>query len=493
MRRLTRPLAFAAGVGIVVAGIAATTPPTPATAQESPIFKQSGLDEGWVVLETSTGARPGDPYETNSIGFLSKDDIGTDGLTPDDYGEIDWRQTISAGKDCQLLVEPVVEEGVAKSPLVRIDGVNASEAQDTALYAGVVGDSIGVRYTGKGKFSEGTGTPCGEANANEDKGEILVQALKVTGVGGVLFSGVDADIEAKYDADVAVDFTLLDGTTSTSEVYISGNNDNNPDSGPRDNFPIIAAPSGGAYATAVTFKPINAPDSGAVSLEGGSDGTLDTIQDKIDDVYEEDLTSLRTALGTGATIFEVTRATAVLDCTGEKVTVGDVEITHLPAGAVPIDAGAVPIDQREQNTCTENLPFLIERESEGVVLVSVPTDATTDAYVVTIPFPDQPAESDYTLLTPTTVDYLLTNADGSLREDSDRIFPLELCNGSYPGENGQLYSQLVMPIDVLPDDGNQGVCGISRTTTFSSFEDDVYKVDLVETVLIVGDPFINAN
>jgi hypothetical protein len=132
---------------------------------------------------------------------------------------------------------------------------------------GLVKDGLGVKSTG-----DGTGEPCGRVEASD--GETISVALG-SALDGYLMTAIDVDLELKFNAAVTVRF-FHDGTEIVSARVTgftgSGGSDDGPDSGDGDNYRFYARPTAGGNP--VLFDKVEfAPTAGAISLEGGADGT----------------------------------------------------------------------------------------------------------------------------------------------------------------------------------------------------------------------------
>jgi len=444
MRRLTRPLAFAAGAALAVGAIAVTAVPGQAT--ESIELKTSGLEEGGLIV-LSTQQDPADGYQR--IGYVAPG-----------ASSVDWHQQLTADKECRLVLETLPD----KSALVQIDAVDPATKSTKNLYAGFVGDSIGVRSTEKGKSSEGTGTPCGEANGTQ-------QAVRVT-FNGYALTAVEADIEAKYNADVRFEFASLDPTYdfdpgqagTQPEVYkedltTGSGSDNNPDSGDNDNFRVSYRLQAPASAIVIGIDETG-DTTGAVSLEGGGDGTL-----------PED-GGLGEALGTGATVFEVTKAVDLLPCggTAEDQFVGaDFNGYTLVERLTDLAGGA----------CEPLLYSLDWELGEGTAtLVTFAVEASSVAqYRWTITAQPEALAGDPPRTRVSEIDY---NFDGNSE-------PLAWCLGTYDEPNLPSTGVVRPPSGTDP---GQGFCIIERDEKLTGPND---YVQVTETLYGLGDPLYFGN
>jgi hypothetical protein len=132
---------------------------------------------------------------------------------------------------------------------------------------GLVKDGLGVKSTG-----DGTGEPCGRVEASD--GEKISVALG-SALGDYLMTAIDVDLELKFNASVTVKF-YHEGTEIVAARVTgwtgSGGSDDGPDSGDGDNFRFYARPTAGGNP--ILFDKVEfVPTSGAISLEGGADGT----------------------------------------------------------------------------------------------------------------------------------------------------------------------------------------------------------------------------
>jgi hypothetical protein len=133
---------------------------------------------------------------------------------------------------------------------------------------GFVKDGFGVRSSG-----DGNGEPCGRAEAED--GEQLSVTLG-SALGAHLMTAVDLDLELKFNA--SVDILFKHDGTKVAEVLNwtgMGGSDDGPDSGDLDNFRFNSRDEGvNVGSNTVYFNEVLiVPKSGAVSLEGGADGT----------------------------------------------------------------------------------------------------------------------------------------------------------------------------------------------------------------------------
>lgn len=133
---------------------------------------------------------------------------------------------------------------------------------------GFVRDGFGVRSSG-----DGNGEPCGRAEAED--GETLSVTLG-SATSDYLMTAVDLDLELKFNATVTILFKH--GGTTVGQVTGwtgMGGSDDGPDSGDLDNFRFNSRSEGiNSETNTIYFNEVEiVPTSGAVSLEGGADGT----------------------------------------------------------------------------------------------------------------------------------------------------------------------------------------------------------------------------
>jgi hypothetical protein len=129
---------------------------------------------------------------------------------------------------------------------------------------GAVKDGLGVKSS-----MDGTGEPCGRVEASD--GEAISVALG-SDLDGYLMSAIDVDLELKFNAIVDVIFMHDGATVHTFEDFSgTGGSDDGPDSGDGDNFRFSYP---GEDDDPILFDTVMFnPTAGAMSLEGGADGT----------------------------------------------------------------------------------------------------------------------------------------------------------------------------------------------------------------------------
>jgi hypothetical protein len=133
---------------------------------------------------------------------------------------------------------------------------------------GFVKDGFGVRSSG-----DGNGEPCGRVEA--DDGEVLSVTLG-SAISDYLMTAVDLDLELKFNASVDIFFKHDGNVVAEVQDFTGmGGSDDGPDSGDLDNFRFNSRMYGVNTETDTVFfnEIVIDPDAGAVSLEGGADGT----------------------------------------------------------------------------------------------------------------------------------------------------------------------------------------------------------------------------
>jgi hypothetical protein len=227
MRRFTRPLAFVAGAALAVTGVTLAT--LPSQAQTSVTFTKLQLPSQFTLLDTSR----------NRVSSTAGDAT----------------QTIKVGCDLLEVLEPA-------GTLLDINA-----ATPTSANLGYGKNGIGV--AGK---KDKSGTRCADVDAEYQ------QSLEVrTGSAGGTWAVADLDIEFKGGSSLT--WKAYRGTSTTplpaSAITVTGlpgqASDNGPDSGDGDNYRVLfRATSTAGYFDRLVLTPTA---NGAISLEGGGDGT----------------------------------------------------------------------------------------------------------------------------------------------------------------------------------------------------------------------------
>jgi hypothetical protein len=136
---------------------------------------------------------------------------------------------------------------------------------------GQVKDGLGVKSP-----SDGSGEPCGRVEADDDE---AISVKLGSHLDDYLMTAIDVDLELKFNAEVEVYF-LHDGQPVLEDpdpFSGAGGSDDGPDSNDGDNYRYVFDPEDPVYFDEVVFK----PTAGAISLEGGADGT-DTAEAPFD-------------------------------------------------------------------------------------------------------------------------------------------------------------------------------------------------------------------
>ncbi|MEX0863878.1 MAG: hypothetical protein WD269_03285 [Acidimicrobiia bacterium] len=126
---------------------------------------------------------------------------------------------------------------------------------------GQVKDGLGVKSPG-----DGSGEPCGRVEADDD--EAISVALG-SHLDDYLMSAIDVDLELKFNAVVEISFSHGGIEVASDEFSPMAGSDDGPDSSDGDNFRYVFDPEDPVYFDEVEFR----PTAGALSLEGGADGT----------------------------------------------------------------------------------------------------------------------------------------------------------------------------------------------------------------------------
>lgn len=163
-------------------------------------------------------------------------------------------QTIGSGASCGLTLDSPDPAGA------NIVGFSPTP---TNANVGFVSDAIGVRGAG-----EGTGQPCGRIDGNQKLTlDLLSRIAPTTGSTKRAADFAELDIEGKFGAVFTITGSL--GASTYSETYDSSGPDSGPDSADGDNF-RTRFPSAGRF---LFNRLVFSVSSGAISLEGGADGT----------------------------------------------------------------------------------------------------------------------------------------------------------------------------------------------------------------------------
>jgi hypothetical protein len=203
--------------------------------------------------------------------------------------------------------EPVqgsaVTQGIANSSGCKVDQsawtLVSLSATGRSAFPGFVSDGFGA-----GGRGEGNGEPCGRI----DPGQSLSIQLD-TALDGTLIDFAELDLEAKFGVTIRVERRLDGQLVGFDEHDPSELNDDGPDSGDGDNYRIRVPETGMSAFDEIMLKPVGT--TGAVSLEGGADGTA---------ALPGGLAATELG-GTTDSVFHLIEADGVLDC-GDTVTEG---------------------------------------------------------------------------------------------------------------------------------------------------------------------------
>ena len=214
-----------------------------------------------------------EPGDNDYFGYSAPDADGVGGYAP-----VSETQIIGTEGQCKV--------ALSGEPLVVLTG--AGKGQN---YPGVFDDGLGVG----GKGTDGNGQPCGRI----DYGQTL--SLKLgTGLAGLKIDYAELDLELKYGTGVTATLLLGNVEVRTETITACSGSDCGPDSGDGDNYRVRVPASGTVLFDRIDLTPTDV--GGAVSLEGGDDGT------------EFDPGSLGEALGTLDSLFHLTTADGYVTC-----------------------------------------------------------------------------------------------------------------------------------------------------------------------------------
>jgi hypothetical protein len=170
---------------------------------------------------------------------------------------------------------------------------------------GFVSNAIGVRGSG----SDSNGQPCGRIDPGQSLTLTLAQSAGAV-LADEMIDFAELDIEGKFSVTFKIDGYAVDSsgaTLVTSETYDTTGSDSGPDSGDGDNYRVRFPKSGTTMVNRLVISIVG--PSGAVSLEGGSDGTGPC--DAADGCTEG---SLGQTLETTDSLFHLVQTDGLLDC-----------------------------------------------------------------------------------------------------------------------------------------------------------------------------------
>lgn len=190
--------------------------------------------------------------QTSTVGGLQDGGVLRLRLGPTDHFK--WQPP--AGSDTPAQTQAISTSGGCGASLTgpSLVGLSASGGS-----VGFVSDGFGVRGSG-----EGSGQPCGRVDGSQ---KLSVQLGSVLANRAVDFA--ELDIEGKFDAAFTIQASLGGSPVGSPASYATAGTDSGPDSGDGDNFRVRFPKTGTLLFDKLTFS----VTSGAISLEGGADGT----------------------------------------------------------------------------------------------------------------------------------------------------------------------------------------------------------------------------
>jgi hypothetical protein len=177
-------------------------------------------------------------------------------------------QTPPGADNADTITQGILPSGscglTLQSPVPAGPNIVALTATPGSSSVGFVSDAIGVRGAG-----EGTGQPCGRIDGTQKLTlDLLSRIAPTTGSTKRAADFAELDIEGKFGAAFTIKGSLNGGTPLT-QTYDTMGSDSGPDSGDGDNYRIRFPKTGRFLFNTLEFS----VTSGAISLEGGADGT----------------------------------------------------------------------------------------------------------------------------------------------------------------------------------------------------------------------------
>lgn len=162
----------------------------------------------------------------------------------------------TAGSDTGSVTQNITTSGACGLAL----GTGSLGAfSSTGGSVGLVSDGIGVRGPG-----EGTGQPCGRVDGSQ-----TLSFQLGSGLTGRVADFAELDIEGKFGATFTIRALLAGSPVGSATTYETTGSDSGPDSGDNDNYRVRFPKTGKLLFDKLTLS----VSSGAISLEGGADGT----------------------------------------------------------------------------------------------------------------------------------------------------------------------------------------------------------------------------
>ncbi|MGH8923267.1 MAG: hypothetical protein ACRDWA_01280 [Acidimicrobiia bacterium] len=231
---------------------------------------------------------------------------------------------------------------------------------------GLVKDGLGVKSS-----KDGSGEPCGRVEAED--GEAISVSLG-SHLDGYLMTAIDVDLELKFNAVVDVIFKHEGSTVHTLTGFTgTGGSDDGPDSGDGDNFRLNYRPLD--EGNQVLFdEVVFDPSAGALSLEGGADGTEDGMLDP----------------DSNSSQFEVVKAFDGQITCGDTVTITDGDVEEVVA---EVTMQALNLGSGWDAGCTELKNYNDDVTSSSLTFAPLLEDSLA-RYTMELTIEDQPITTD---------------------------------------------------------------------------------------------------